>query len=77
MSLPPPNSSAFLDLPALAPPPGVTSNLVNPDNLAAPGLAVLQLCLAILVVTMRLYTKQFIVRKMMIEDCRSNFHRGK
>jgi hypothetical protein len=60
---------AILDGPALAPPPGVKPNFVNPDNLAHPGLAVLQLTIATLVVLMRIYTKLGVLRKMQAEDC--------
>lgn len=60
---------AILDGPALAPPPGVKPNFVNPDNLAHPELAVLQLTIATLVVLMRIYTKLGVLRKMQAEDC--------
>ena len=60
---------AILDGPALAPPPGVKPNFVNPDNLAHPGLEVLQLTIATLVVLMRIYTKLGVLRKMQAEDC--------
>ncbi|KAF1840581.1 P-loop containing nucleoside triphosphate hydrolase protein [Cucurbitaria berberidis CBS 394.84] len=64
------DTEALLDLPALAPPPGVTPNFKNPRNLSAPALAMLQLMLTSLVVGMRLYTKKFIVKKMLAEDCK-------
>ena len=65
---------AILDGPALAPPPGVKPNFVNPDNLAHPGLAVLQLTIATLVVLMRTYTKLGVLRKMQAEDCEYLLH---
>lgn len=65
------NTPAFLDYPALAPPKGVTPNFDNPSNLAAPELAVLQLTLATLFVAMRLYTKRFVVKRILAEDCES------
>ncbi|KAH7076445.1 hypothetical protein BKA63DRAFT_282814 [Paraphoma chrysanthemicola] len=68
MKLPPPDSEEFLNLPALAPPPGVIPKFENPPSLRQPELAVLQLTLATLAVWMRLYTKQFVVRRMLPED---------
>ncbi|KAJ8105749.1 hypothetical protein OPT61_g9993 [Boeremia exigua] len=59
---------ALLDGPALAPPPGVTPNFVNPANLSHPELAVLQLTLATLVVWMRIYTKLRVLKRMLAED---------
>ncbi len=63
------DSEAFLDLPAMPPPPGVTPNFVNPSNLRQPGLVAVQITLATIAVAMRLYTKKFIVRRMLVEDC--------
>jgi hypothetical protein len=60
----------IMDLPALAPPEGVVSNFDNPDNLSQPELAVLQLIVATLAVIVRIFTKHFIVRKMLVEDCK-------
>ena len=71
MSIPPMDSEAFLDLPALPPPPGITPNFVNPPNLRAPAWSALQLVLATIAVAVRLYTKRFIVRRMLAEDCTS------
>lgn len=59
----------ILNGPALAPPPGINPNFDNPENLAHPELAVLQLIVATLVVAMRLYTKLGILRNMLAEDC--------
>lgn len=61
----------FLDSPASAPPPGVIADLENPETLRAPGLAVLQLILATFVVAVRLYTKKYVVKRMLAEDCES------
>lgn len=60
---------ALLDGPAMAPPPGVKANFVNPDNLSHPELAWLQLSISTAVVVMRVYTKLGVVRKMLAEDC--------
>ena len=65
---------AILDGPALAPPPGVKPNFVNPSNLAHPELAVLQLAIATFVVVMRIYTKLGVLRKMQAEDCEYSFY---
>ncbi|KAH7399487.1 hypothetical protein BKA66DRAFT_165614 [Pyrenochaeta sp. MPI-SDFR-AT-0127] len=62
------NTEAFLDSPALAPPKGVKPNFENPSNLAAPELAVLQLSLATIFVVMRMYTKRFVVKRLLSED---------
>jgi hypothetical protein len=62
----------ILDLPALAPPEGVVPNFENPESLRHPELAVIQFTAATLVVAIRIYTKYFIVRKMLVEDCESN-----
>ncbi len=64
-------SEAFLDLPALAPPPGVTPNFIDPPNLRQPWLAVVQITLATLAVFMRLFTKKFVVKRVLIDDCES------
>lgn len=63
------STEAILNGPALAPPPGTEPNFDNPDNLAHPKLAVLQLSIATLVVAMRLYTKLGVLRNILVEDC--------
>jgi hypothetical protein len=62
--------SSILDLPALAPPPGVEPNFENPESLQHPELAVLQFVIATVAVIIRLYTKQFIVGRLLSEDCK-------
>ena len=69
MELPPIDSEAFLDLPALPPPEGVTPNFVDPPNLCNQGLNIVQCVLVTTAVLMRLYTKRFILKKMLAEDC--------
>ncbi|KAF1360452.1 hypothetical protein EJ07DRAFT_23357, partial [Lizonia empirigonia] len=59
---------AIMSAPALAPPKGVVPNFENPQNLSQPGLAILQLVLAMVVVGIRVYTKMWVVRKMLAED---------
>lgn len=63
----------LLNGPAMAPPPGVIPNFVDPPSLQK--LAILSLVLhylfSTLVVLMRLYTKIFILRQMASEDCMS------
>jgi hypothetical protein len=59
----------IMDLPAMAPPEGVVPNFENPDSLRQPELAVVQLIVATLAVAIRIFTKYFIVRKMLVEDC--------
>jgi hypothetical protein len=50
----------------------VVPNFENPESLRHPELAVIQFTAATLVVAIRIYTKYFIVRKMLVEDCESN-----
>lgn len=61
-----------LDGPAMALPPGVKPNFVNPPNLEKDFYVDLILCLTIsvLVVCMRMWTKARLVRKVQIEDCK-------
>ncbi|KAK5634677.1 hypothetical protein RRF57_010390 [Xylaria bambusicola] len=60
----------ILNGPALAPPPGVKSNLDNPPNLNTLGIAVTTLCLAIstIVFALAAYAKLYCMRKVHIED---------
>lgn len=62
-----------LDGPALHPPPGVSSNFVNPENFKAFMTVILALCISIstLVFWMRMYTKFYIFGKTGWEDCNS------
>lgn len=61
-----------LDGPAMAPPPGVKPNFVNPPNLEKEFYVDLILCLTIsvLAVCMRMWTKARLVRKVHTEDCK-------
>lgn len=61
-----------LDGPAMAPPPGIIPNYVDPPNLEKEFYIDLILCLTIsvLVVSMRMWTKARLVRKVQIEDCK-------
>ena len=64
----------LLNGPALAPPPGMTSNFVNPPNLDHLTIGVFTLCmmLATLTVILRMWTKLFIIRQTALEDCMSS-----
>lgn len=64
---------AILDGPALAPPPGVKSNFVDPKSLSHPEWVWLQLVVTTVVVAMRVYTKLGVVGKMLAEDCECYF----
>lgn len=57
--------------PALAPPPGITPNFVNPYSQAALAyrLAIAILAVATLAVMARLFTKLKIMKRMENEDC--------
>ncbi|KAI1364850.1 hypothetical protein F5Y08DRAFT_305567 [Xylaria arbuscula] len=60
----------ILNGPALAPPPGVTSNLEHPPNRNVLGIVVTTLCLAIstVVFVLAAYAKLFCIKKVHIED---------
>lgn len=57
--------------PALAPPPGVFPNFVDPPNLRHTGVAVqiVTLILSTFAVAMRIYTKARIMHQMAAADC--------
>lgn len=63
----------LLDAPAMAAPPGLKHNLVNPPNLDTEFYIDLNLCLivSILAVCMRVWTKARLIRKVKIEDCKN------
>lgn len=63
---------AKLNGPAMAPPPGVIPNFVDPPNLLHIFILVLTLCVSLptIAILLRMYTKLFILRKVVFEDCR-------
>jgi hypothetical protein len=65
---------ANLDMPALAPPPGVVPNFVDPPTNRTAIFGVFVTCLVImtLAVAIRMYTKIFMLKKLAVEDCESN-----
>lgn len=67
-----------LNGPAMPAPPGMYSNFVNPSNLKTEGLVVVTFCLILstLVVGMRMWTKSRVVRKIVLEDCKSTLFRS-
>ena len=72
-NLTPQQLQAFLDGPALPPPPGVIPQLDHPPNLRTTGIAAQVVCLvlATLALCMRLYTKAAIIRQIVLADCKS------
>jgi hypothetical protein len=56
---------------SVEPPPGIQPNFVNPANLETEGLILVIFCLiaTTLVISMRMWTKTRLVRKMVLEDC--------
>ena len=64
---------AKLNGPAMHPPPGTTSNFVDPANLNHIVAITLTLCIGFstLAVALRRYTKIYILRKTVFEDCLS------
>lgn len=64
---------ALLNAPAMKPPPGVHPNFADRSNLQQIVIAVLTfyMVLATLFILMRMCTKLFILRKVVLEDCTS------
>lgn len=62
---------ALLDGPALAPPPGIEPNLVNPpDKIVASYLVTcFSLAISTLAVLVRMYTRAFVVKQVNFPDC--------
>ena len=58
--------------PGLEPPPGVTSNLVNPYSIHRYLVATSAICLVISLsaVSARTFTKAYLLKNMQVEDCR-------
>lgn len=58
-------------IPAAAPPPGVTSNFVNPESLASTtmGIGICMLVLTAFVVTVRLFSNYKAARGLGWDDC--------
>ena len=71
-SLPPSNdASAGVTLPAHWPPPGITSNFINPVT-RGPALVIssaISITLMVLSVTVRFYTKLYIKKTWGWDDC--------
>lgn len=65
--------AALSDVPMLAPPPGVKTNLHDPDSNNEPFFVVtsILLCLMTILIVNRIYAKTYIVRKYTWDDCRS------
>lgn len=64
----------ILNAPAGSPPAGHKSNLVDPPSMATTGAICLILCtiLPTLFVSVRLYTRVFVIRKVMLSECKSD-----
>ena len=61
----------MLDLPALAAPPGLAHNFVNPSNMETEYyiVLILSLTISLLLVCMRMWTKAHLIQKFGREDC--------
>lgn len=76
MSFPIPTTAAELEAlmedPALAPPNGTIPNFTNPYTFKTEALVyqVIILILATSITFLRIYTKLFVVRKWVLEDCK-------
>ena len=68
----------LLSGPAGKPPPGVLPNFVNPPtlNTASVSAMTVELVLTTLFVSMRMYTKAFLMRSLWYEDCKYNPDEG-
>ena len=66
---------SLLDLPAMAAPPGLKHNFVNPPTLRTEFYVDLTVCLIVSVVAVciRMWTKARLIRKVNIEDCKDFF----
>lgn len=66
---------ALLDGPAMNPPHGVEPNFIDHSNLSRGVIVTLTIYMtfATLVFLMRLYTKLFLFRKVVLEDCMSRY----
>ena len=66
-------SSGEVTLPALFPPPGVTSNFINPETRASALVITSILCTTLVVfcVAVRFYTKIHIKHAWGLDDCKS------
>ena len=73
-SLNPAQLQTLLDGPAGTPPPGIIPNFNDPVSLdtATVAIVVLGIALSTLAVTARFYTKVYIIRSLVLEDCK--FH---
>lgn len=62
-----------LDDPAMSAPPGMHHNFVNPSNIEIEYRTLMIFCLVIsvLAVSMRMWTKARLLRKVVLEDCSS------
>lgn len=64
----------LLNGPAGEPPPGTLPNFSNPPNLDAVYIATTAICgsVSFLAVLIRMYTKLFLIRSLVLEDCKSD-----
>lgn len=62
----------FLDEPSITPPLGVSRDFVNTTNMPIKYIFIYGLCVTVsmLATCMRIWTKKFLVRKMVLEDCK-------
>lgn len=64
----------LLEEPAMAVPPGLKQNFVDPPNLETEFHVDLNVCLivSVLAVCIRMWTKVCLIRKVQIEDCKDS-----
>lgn len=67
-----PSEQALLNGPAMPPPDGIIPNFANPPNLNKEITFTLALCMSVatLLISIRMYTKMFIIRSVGHEDCK-------
>lgn len=64
--------SLFYELPALEPPPGLTTNFDNPSSTLSSLVAALAIMVSVatIVLAARVYTRFYIMKMHQLEDCK-------
>jgi hypothetical protein len=65
----------ILNAPALAPPPGVVPNFIDPPTNRSTmlGVSTSMFLIATLAVAIRTYTKLFMIKRLALEDCKFRY----
>ena len=67
----PPSIPDVLAIPAVPPPQGLSSNLINPYSTNSHLIVTYSVCLTVVIlsVAIRTFTKAYVLREMRVEDC--------